>query len=836
LQTRLPAEESKDAAEKSADKKDGATAKEDKSKKSDKHGKGKHGKGGWNRGPRRPTYLTSRLGEREEIVVMSDQSVFISRSLDEVRWTAVLGGVFAIFVLYVFLRRIWFTGIVGLAIPLSVIATFSMMKLFGVSLNIMSLGGLALGVGMLVDNSIVVLESIFRAREAGHEPREAAVLGARSVASAVTASTLTTVAVFFPIVFVEGIAGQIFRDKSIVVVISLLVSLAVSTTFIPTLVSRQLQGATTPQGGWFDPAVAHFDGDYFRQHLSAFRSGRRAIWRVPVAVFSILAGIPGWFLERVGVYGWRLLRLIGEFVRRILTVVGGFSEIMSGRTFGIFDRSWSRLEAFYPRLLAAALRSRAIVMLISMMGGVGAGVLFSKIGSELIPEIHQGEFTVEVALPVGTRIERTDSIIRPLEAEIRQLPLVASLATTVGVEQDSSKAGEEGEHTARLLVRAKKDRAPTVVEEELKSAIRAILAREPEIASLHIRNPALFSFKTPIEVEIKGYNLDRLGQIARQVEASMRGIDSLKDVKLSLRPGYPEIHVKPRRDILIRHDLNLLEIGSTVRRKVKGDVATRFSEKDRKVDIRVRLREMDRSSLSDLRALVVSSTDDAKIPLEYVAEIFESEGPAEIRRIGQSRAALVTANLAGLDLGRATGAIADAVEDLDVPLDVSVAFGGQQTEMDLSRRSLIRALILAIFLVYVVMAAQFESLVQPFVILFSIPLAGIGIGPVLYYLEEPLSVSVFIGMIILAGIVVNNAIVLIDCINQLRRGGMPKLEAIARAGQLRLRPIFMTTVTTVLGLLPLTGALNHVPPVGPVFAAMLGVGEGSRFVRRWRSP
>ena len=801
-------------------------AKSDKSKESGKDGKGKHGKGGWQGSPRKPSYLTTRLRDREEVVVMSDQSVFISRSLDEVRWTAVLGGFLAIFVLYVFLRRLWFTGIVGLAIPLSVISTFAFMKLFDVSLNIMSLGGLALGVGMLVDNSIVVLESIFRFREEGHAPREAAVRGARSVASAVTASTLTTVAVFFPIVFVEGIAGQVFRDQAIVVVVSLLASLAVSTTFIPTLVSRQLQGTVEPTDGWFAPKVSNFNRKYFATHLAAFRWSPSMVWRIPVAVLMMLVGVPGWVLERIGVGLWRLLRLVAVLFGGLFSLVGRVSGRASGGLLGFFDRGWRRIEGMYPRVLAAALRNRAVVLLIAIVCGGGAGMLISNMGSELIPEVHQGEFTVEVALPVGTRIERTDAVIRPLELQIRELPAVASLATTIGVEEDSSKAGEEGEHTARLLVQAKKNAPPEVVERRLKQAIREILAREPEVNSLHIRNPVLFSFKTPIEVEIKGYNLKKLGTVARQIEDAMLRIDSLKDVKLSLRPGYPEIHVKPRRDVLVRHDLNLLEIGSTVRRKVKGDIATRFSERDRKVDIRVRLREGDRSSLGDLRSLVVNSSEDAKIPLDYVGQIFESEGPAEIRRIGQSRAAVVTANLAELDLGRATNSIADAVEALEIPADISVEFGGQQTEMDRSRQSLIRALLLAVFLVYVVMAAQFESLVQPFVILFSIPLAGIGIGPVLYGLGEPLSVIVFIGMIILAGIVVNNAIVLIDCINQLRRSGMAKMDANARAGQLRLRPIFMTTATTVLGLLPLTGALNHVPGIGPVFSEWFGVGEG----------
>lgn len=789
-----------------------------------KHGSHGHGRHSLKM-KRRPTYLESRLAEGEKIVVMSDQSDFIRRSLAEVRWTAVVGGLFAILVLYAFLRRLWFTAIVGLAIPLSVIVTFAMMKLSGVSLNIMSLGGLALGVGMLVDNSIVVLENIFRCREEGDAPRVAAVRGARSVAGAVTASTLTTVAVFFPIVFVEGIAGQIFRDQAIVVVISLLASLVVSLTFIPTLVSRKFSGMGVPEGGWFDPSSRYFDGAYFRG-LRGFVKGRAAFLLVFVALTLTLVGFVGAICEVLGRLLWHLARALVAIFGLLVRWISRPLTVVSHWCLERFGRAWQAIENFYPRTIESALRGRALVILIAALCASGAGVCFSKIGSELIPEVHQGEFTVEVALPVGTRLEKTDEVIKPLEDSVRRLDGVESLATTLGVEEDSTKAGEEGEHTARLLVRAKKDRAPALVEEELKQAIREIFSRESQIDSLRIRNPVLFSFKTPIEVEIKSFNLERLGRVARQMQAVMLEIDSIKDVKLSLRRGYPEIHVKPRRDVLMRHDLNLGAVGTTIRRKVKGEVPSRFSEKDRKVDIRVRLQESDRSSVGDLRALVVNSTDEVKIPLEYVAEIFEAEGPAEIRRIDQSRAAIVTANLAGLDLGRATQAISDAAQKIDIPPDTTVGFGGQQTEMEFSRRSLIRALILAIFLVYVVMAAQFESLLQPFVILFSIPLAGVGIAPVLYYTNEPLSIIVFIGMIVLAGIVVNNAIVLIDCINQLRQSGVPKLHAIARAGQLRLRPICMTTITTVLGLLPLTGILNDVPLLGPLFVNLLGVGEG----------
>lgn len=817
-------------AEKAGSEEDGeADGEEEPDGKKAGDSKGKRGGGGF--GLRRPRFLESRLRDDEKVVVMSDQSVFIQNSLEEVRLTAIFGGFLAILVLYLFLRNLWFTVIVGLAIPLSVIATFASMKLLDVSLNIMSLGGLALGVGMLVDNSIVVLESIFRCREAGDGPRLAAVRGGRSVAAAVTASTLTTVAVFFPIVFIEGVAGQVFRDQALTVVVSLLASLAVSLTFIPTLVSRQLSGSQAPKGGWMQDAsgASRFGwiADRFSSTHSCFPE-RLILFILLTPVYSVcqLVTTIGVVIELIG----RLLRWILSLVSRLLRfLLGGLSRLLggfSGGVLGLFDRAWKGIENTYPKVLRGALAMRGGVLLVALVLAAGSGWLFLGLGSELIPEVHQGEFTVELELPVGTRIEKTDATISPLEKEILDLPAVQSVASTIGVERDSMKSGEEGEHTARLLVRTVEGRRPAEVEEEVKAAIRDLLLEVLEITDHRIRNPVLFSFKTPIEVEVKGYNLEELQQLASRIEARMSRIASIKDVKSSVRPGFPEVHLVFDRELLNRYSLDIGTIGNAIRRKVDGEVPTRFTEGDRKVDLRVRLEEEDRASLENLRELLVNPGGEIQHALGDVARIVEGVGPAEIRRIGQTRAAVVSANLAGLDLGRATEEIGLALSDLDVPAEFTVGFGGQQQEMESSRDSLLRALILAIFLVYVVMAAQFESMKQPFVILFSIPLAGTGIAPVLYFLDEPLSVIVFIGMIMLAGIVVNNAIVLIDCINQLRRSGLGKFDAIAQAGQLRLRPILMTTTTTVLGLLPLTGALNLIPGAGEYFAQLLGVGEG----------
>ncbi len=776
--------------------------------------------------PGRPNFIASRLSPGKQVVLMSDQSRFIENALDEVGVTVITGGALAIAVLYLFLRNFWFTTIVGLAIPLSVIATFAALKIFGVSLNIMSLGGLALGVGMLVDSSIVVLESIFRCREDGESPRIAAVRGGRAVAAAVTASTLTTVAVFFPIVFVEGVAGQVFRDQAITVVVSLVVSLAVSLTFIPTLVARRL--APLASAGESEAASGAADRSPLRRFrftsparlrvaLSA-RGGRRLLWPVLLPLYTAQLVVEG--------FGYLMLAVataLGALARRCGVIWSSFFGRSTGAAFRAFDATWARIEIGYPALIRTALRHRGAVIAAAVVSALVAALIFPRLGTELIPEVHQGEFTVEVTLPIGSRIERTDDRIRPLERRIIEQSNVASVTTTVGVEKDSLDAGEQGEHTARILVRIAGTGAPRVLEEEVKAGVRRVFSGIPD-TTIKLRNPTLFSFKTPIEVEVKGYSLTRLRQLASEVEEAMRRLPSIKDVKSSSRRGYPELQLTFDRELLMKYGLDVATIGNAIRRKVEGEVPTRFTEGDRKVDLRVRLGEEDRSSVEDLRSMLINRGAEGGRPIALydVATVVQDFGPSEIRRIGQSRAAVVTANLAGLDLGRATEDITRVIQRIDVPPEFTVGFGGQQSELVASQRSLIWALVLAIFLVYVVMAAQFESLVQPFVILFSIPLASVGIAVALWLLDISLSVVSFVGMIVLAGIVVNNAIVLIDCINQLRRSGREKLDAIAEGGRLRLRPILMTTSTTVLGLLPLTGALNWVPGA----ASVLGVGEG----------
>ena len=735
-------------------------------------------------------FLAWQLRDEAKIEVLSDQSTFIADAVDEVKSSALLGGMLAIAVVWMFLRRLAPTLIIGVSIPISVLVTFAPMFLLDVSLNIMSLGGLALGVGMLVDNAIVVLESITRCREEGDDLRTAAVRGVSEVAGAIIASTLTTVCVFAPIVFVHGIAGQIFGDQAVTVVSALLVSLLVAVLFIPMLASRPALSGDAAQRRGLLPFLA-------------------PLWPRGL-VWSWGAALPN-----VARYSWGAVLVLGAV---IVWLVGALTFVLGKLLYWalwpvrfVFDVTWRALDALYPPVLRAALAARVPLLL-----GIGALTWYSfsnldELGLELLPEIHQGEFTAFLALPVGTPIEESERIYSELDRDLRELPEIAVTSLTVGVETDTLTREIEGEHTARLTARLALESHSAATEDDVIERLRALASRTPELEVVDVRRPTPFALDAPIAVEVKGYDLDLLAEAASEVARRLGTIPGLTDIRSTIRPGYPEARVTFDRDKTLAYSLDLGAVSTFVRDQVLGNVSTRFVEGDDRIDVRVRGDETILDSIAAISEIVVNPTGETPVPLRSVADITLAQGPAEIRRIGGQRAVLVTAASTGLDLGNVNKRIEAALATMQPPRDVEVSLGGQKRELDEGTESLRFALLLAIFLVYVVMASQFESLVQPFVILFSVPLATIGAVFLLKLSGLPLSVVVFIGFILLAGIVVNNAIVLVDRINAKRAAGLAVHDAILEAGRARLRPILMTTGTTVLGLVPMTGWLVNTP-------------------------
>ncbi|MEP7361596.1 MAG: efflux RND transporter permease subunit [Chloroflexota bacterium] len=701
--------------------------------------------------------------------------------------------------IWVFLRRVASTFIIGAAIPISVVVTFAPMYMMHVTLNIMSLGGLALGVGMLVDNAIVVLESITRCRSEGDSLGRAAMRGVSEVAGAVVSSTLTTVAVFAPIVFVHGIAGQIFGDQAVTVVWSLLISLLVAITFIPMLASRGwLAGErhATPASALGPPLRADLRWSWGSFVPNALLLISRAIlWLVGAITFAALALFKG-----LGIlFGW---------------ILWPFQWV--------FDYFWSGIERLYPKAIARALAAPWSVIAVAIALSIVAGWRVKHLGLELLPEMHQGEFTLYTTLGVGTPLETTEIVMSRLDARVRALPGVATTALTVGVEKDTLTRDIEGKHTARLTVRLEPAAALNGGEELLLNQARSIVALDPAVRSIDVRRPTPFALDAPITVEILGHDLEKMESTAADVFQRVATIPGIEDVRSTVRPGHPEARVTFDREKTLQYGLDLDLVSKLVRDQVLGNVSTRFDEGEEKIDVRVQGDEVLLASLDQVLDLVVNPGAATPVELRSVASIERVQGPAEIRRIGNTRAILITASGGGLDLGALNREIEKRLETMTPPEEVTVQLGGQKRELDEAQSSLRFALWLALFLVYVVMACQFESLVQPLIVLVTVPLAMVGVVFTLDALSVPISVTVFLGVILLAGIVVNNAIVLIDRVNQQRAAGHGLVEALIDAGRTRLRPIMMTTATTVLGLLPLTGWLEQVP-----LLASLSGGEGA---------
>jgi HAE1 family hydrophobic/amphiphilic exporter-1 len=886
--------------------------------------------------------LADSLPKGVKLATIEDQSIFIEHALHEVRFDALLGGVLAILIIFFFLGHAWSTFIISLSLPVSLIATFFFMGQLHLSLNVMSLGGLALATGMVVDDSIVVLENIARLREKGLGIVEAAVKGTAEVGMAVTASTLTTVAVFFPLVFVQGVAGQLFRDQALTITFAMLISLVVAMTLIPMLASLRGRSPLAykdepadPESLWSKawrgtlallawPLLSPSDrwrGTatktiafvlalplklvgallYFllMSVLVVFallmRYGARFAFFVSDLLQGRETGRPLEHMRRALAWGARVLRwpsngnemrgrglafwltlvpklaflpvavvaiVAGAIVPPVIFIVGWCARRILGAlgwaTNAGYGRAARAYHAFLPRALAHPWR----VLGFAAFAFALALALVPTLGLDLIPQLAQGRFDMTVTLPPGTPLAQTDKLVGEISTRHANDPGVESIygVAGAGTRLDANPT-ESGENIARLSIALANGGSRKIEATEVER-LRAGMASHAD-AEVKFARPQLFSFSAPLEVEIRGYDLDSLAKAGHRLAELMKDSPRFADIKSTVEGGYPEIQIKFDQDRAAALGLTTRDIADRIVRKVKGEVATRYDFRDRKIDVLVRSRPSDRGSVDDIRNLVIgyvspsgagssvsgsavsgsssatvnaSSTSgsasvtsgsggnstttvsdtartsaDTPIRLSSVAEVVATEGPSEIHRVSQERVAIVSSNLRYGDLSSAVAEINDIVAKNPLAAGVKVHVGGQSEELDSSVKSLMFALGLAIFLVYLVMASQFESLLHPFVIMFSIPLAAVGAVLALKLTNSPVSVVVFIGLIMLVGIVVKNAIVLIDRVNQLREAGVAKRDAIAEGAESRLRPIVMTTLCTLIGFSPLA----------------IGVGEGA---------
>ncbi|RMH23286.1 MAG: efflux RND transporter permease subunit, partial [Gemmatimonadetes bacterium] len=728
--------------------------------------------------------------------VASTQADFIADSISNVVQALVFGGLLAFLVLFLFLRDPRYPVAIALAIPISVVGTFALMDLAGVSLNIMSLGGLALGVGMLVDNSIVVLENIFRHREQGADAWTAAARGAEEVQGAITASTLTTVSVFLPIVYVEGVAGELFGDLSLAVTFSLLASLLVAVTLLPTTAARFGDGRRAPV-----PSTGA------RERPRGFFA--RARWLV-----GGLVSLP-----------FRLLAFLGALLGALLLFWGrGFARVL-GALFGplidAFERLFERFAARYHGALEWSLDHPGRVLAASTVALALTLVSAVTLDRDLLPEVDQGAFDVHLALAEGTALPVTTAEAERIERTLLADPDVDAVFTRVGRDVRAYAEGEDvaGLNTATLQVRLQPHAHTHEVIERLRplaATVQGTLTFETGQATA--LGQVLGGSDADVSVRIRTEDLRRGLERADLVAARLAALPMLGNVRVGMDRGQPEVQVQIDARATARHGIDTRVVAEELDRAMRGTVATEFLDFDRKIPVVVRFPDSLRYAEATLSTMYVRD-----IPLRELIRVRDVLAPSEVFREDQARTVTVLADVTSGGLDQAIGAIERALADLPASRTLSMDVGGENEEMRRSFRDLAFAFGLALLLVYMILAAQFESLVHPFTILIAVPLALVGAVLALEFTGEGLNTMSLIGVVILVGIVVNDAIVKVDFINQARARGAALREAILEAGRVRLRPIVMTTVTTVLGLFPMALGLGRGADLrAPLAIAVIG--------------
>lgn len=723
------------------------------------------------------------------IDVADDQAGFIADSISNVVQALIFGGLLAFLVLFLFLRDSRYPFAIALAIPISVVGAFALMDAVGVSLNIMSLGGLALGVGMLVDNSIVVLENIFRHREElGEEAAEAAAAGAEEVQSAITASTLTTISVFGPIIYVEGVAGELFKDLSLAVAFSLLASLLVALTLLPSLAAHfAVSGDESP-----DERVA---GPPKELPRGVVARALHRVGNVALAPFRAIAWLGRLASELLGFWSGGVTSLVGRAVAPVLRA---------------FDRGFAHFSQRYHDVLEWSLDRTAIVLAASL-GALSATLLLAwALPRDLLPDVDQGAFSVALELREGTSLRATDEAAQLIESSLLDDPDVDAVFTSVGRDVRAYAEGEDasGLQTARFQVRLREG----VPSDRAAGRARSLGAQFPagalsvETGQATALGSMLGGSEADIAVRVRGDDLDEVFDMAERIAGVVSSVSSVGNVRIGTERGQPQIRVEIDRAACASYGIDPRIVASTVDRAMRGDLATEFVDFDRKIDVVVRYPEDRRYSRETLEGLRING-----VPIGELVTIRDAVGPSEIHREDQARVVPVYADVVSGGLDQAIAGVTGVLASIPLTPDVRWEVGGENEEMRRSFRDLAFAFGLALILVYMILAAQFESFVHPLTILMSVPLALVGAVASLALAGQGLNTMSLIGVVILVGIVVNDAIVKVDFINQSRRAGRSLRDAIIEAGRVRLRPIVMTTVTTVLGLVPMA----------------LGIGRGS---------
>lgn len=687
--------------------------------------------------------IQKELPKGVKIQVVSDQSTFIRKSIKNLQHEAIMGAFLAVVIILVFLGSGTSTLIIAHSIPISIITTFVLLHFGKFTLNIMTLGGLALGVGRLVDDAIVVLENINRHLELGESPVDASYKGATEVSKPVIAATVTSIIVFLPLAFVKGIAALLFVQMAYTVAFSLLASLFDSLTLVPVLTAKFLR----PRSG----------------------------------------------------------------VSRVSWIQKIFEKT---RPFFLF------VDDHYQRVLQIALSHRKMVVLGVVGVFFGSLLLIPLIGTEFFPTSDEGQIRMSIRLPVASSLEETKKVMRQVEGIVfQEVPELKSLWARAGSGRGRSvifSGRFAGPHTGQasltLVDQSDRSRSSEAISRVLREKVRRIPGAVLTVYPGGIVSRVItFGADEPIDVEILGYDLATGSRLAKEVAEILRRVRGVTDVQIGREEGLPEYQVRIRQDRAAALGLTTSRIAEIVRGAIEGVVSSIYIDPKtgREHNVRVRLREEDRGNPEDLKRLPLPALDGKVVPLENVVEVARSTSPVQLERKYQQRIVHVTANTSGRDLGSIASEIEDKLSKMKIPEEFSVLLKGARLEQKEAFQMLLFALILAIVLIYMVLASQFASLLHPFLIMFSVPLGFIGVIWALFLTGNTLSVISFIGIIMMVGIVVSNAILIVDYTNRLRREGIELKDAIIRAGRIRLRPILMTTLTTTCGLIPMALGLGE---------------------------
>ncbi len=675
-----------------------------------------------------------------KITPILDTSDYIRRSITNVGNSALFGGVFAILVLLLFLRSVRSTAIIATAIPISIIATFMLIYFGGFTMNLMTLGGLALGVGMLVDNSIVVLENIYRLRESDRtlSGEEGAVRGAGEVTTAIIASTLTTVVVFLPLVFVRGMAGVMFKQLAYVISFALLCSMGTALTLVPMLSAKFLHPVSMDKTA--DETLIH-----------------------------------------------RIFRITGRFLLAV--------------------------ENRYKRLLHHALNHRLAVVVIAVALLAGSIALVPLVGTELMPAADEGQVRVNVEMEVGTRLAVLDDTFRPIEKIIAgEVPEARNIITSMGGGGWHAGGSYKGDITVNLKPLRERKRSS----DDIADALRVRLAGIPGTKIQTRAGQGLFLLRMvsgsadEVQVEVRGYDIDTADALARRVQGIIENTDGITDARVGRASGQPERLIVVDRAKAEAMKVSVSQVASMLQTVLGGSGAGYYREAGDEYKILVKLKDAEKRSLQDVLDLTLLNADGAPVVLRNIVNVNARTGPVAIERKDQERIVTIEGNVLGRDVGSIIADVREQLRDVPIPRDFAVVFSGDYEEQQKAFKELGLGLVLALILVYMVMACQYESLRDPLVVMFSVPMAVIGVVLMLLLTNTTFNVQSYIGCIMLGGIVVNNAILLVDHTNLLRRrDGMEVRAAIEEAGRRRLRPILMTALTTMLGLLPLAIGLGE---------------------------